>query len=227
MKYLITKFIEEEDLPLFSVDNIPNEWKDGIDSMVANHKGLTEEETLKIKRYFKNNLESTPDSSHLFKIIDSKPEWAEWCAAKTSTNPMVTRTGVGGYYRPHHDNWDVGDFSTTIFLNDPSEYDGGELCLWVNGEEYKFKLKAGYGITYETGIPHCVNEVTRGERQVCIFWTTSHIKNFEDLYKFRYYNLMCSRYKPKHDIIHLKDFVNDPHAHFFEKLNKIKRKYFT
>ena len=54
-------------------------------------------------------------------------------------------------------------------LND--DYEGGELQLDLNGEIKNVKLSAGSSITYRTGIPHCVNEVTKGNRDVAVFWT--------------------------------------------------------
>ena len=100
--------------------------------------------------------------------------------ADQSGAPLFTKTNVGGYYSPHHDNPINGHYSTTIFLSDPSEYDGGELCLSVNGESRSFKLDAGWAITYKTGTPHCVTEVTRGTRTVSVFWTKSKIGDDED-----------------------------------------------
>jgi PKHD-type hydroxylase len=226
MNYLITKFIEEKDLPLFSVDAISDEWRDGINSIqVPYNNTYTEEDILNIKKSLKNNLQCQPNPFHFLRLLDDNQEWSKWCAAQGSTDPLVTRTGVGGYYRPHHDSVHKGDFSTTLFLNDPSEYDGGDLCLWINGKEEKFKLEAGYGITYETGTPHCVNEVTRGERQVAVFWTKSYISELQDLYDFRYYNMMAEKYSPRYDIVSLEDFVNNPHSHFAEKANSILRKH--
>jgi len=90
---------------------------------------------------------------------------------------IISKTGPGGYYKPHLDCWFNGDYSTTVFLNDPEDYEGGELCLLVNGEEKKVKLNAGGAVTYTTGTVHRVNEVKSGVRYVSVFWTHSLIKD--------------------------------------------------
>jgi PKHD-type hydroxylase len=95
---------------------------------------------------------------------------------KTKLN-IVSKTPSGGYYRPHIDCWFNGEYSTTVFLNEPDEYEGGELCLLINGEEKLFKLKAGSAITYTTGTVHRVNIVTKGVRYASVFWTKSLIKD--------------------------------------------------
>ena len=111
-------------------------------------------------------------------------------------------------------------------MNDPQTYDGGELCLMIDNEERKFKLDPGYGITYETGTSHCVNDVTRGERNVMIFWTVSMIRDMNDLHKWRYYDILSERHHEKNPTDQsLFDFQNSLYAHFREKSNKIVRKY--
>ena len=40
----------------------------------------------------------------------------------------------------------VSHYSTTVFLNNPDEYDGGELSLYIDGK-ISFKLNAGHAIT--------------------------------------------------------------------------------
>ena len=96
---------------------------------------------------------------------------------KQSTAVIVSKTSEGEGLKIHHDNANVGEFSTTVFLSDPDTYEGGELCLWYEGEVQKFKLPAGHAITYSTGAPHMVAPVTSGSRIVAVFWTTSSIRD--------------------------------------------------
>ena len=35
------------------------------------------------------------------------------------------------FYKPHHDNGMNGHFSTTVFLTDPQDYQGGELVSCI------------------------------------------------------------------------------------------------
>lgn len=132
----------------------------------------------------KSNLElscstlSSEINSMIMEKLDFDNKFISFTTAKETGLNIVSKTSTGNYYNPHIDNWGNGDFSTTVFLNSPDEYIGGELCLYFgNGEEKKVKLEAGWGITYSTGILHRVNEVVSGVRYASVFWTKSHIKN--------------------------------------------------
>jgi len=96
---------------------------------------------------------------------------------KHSTQIIVSKTEVGQGFKTHHDMPSNGDYSTTIFLSDPTSYKGGELTMFLGGEERKFALPAGHALTYSTGIPHCVKEVTEGVRYAIVFWTTSLVRD--------------------------------------------------
>ena len=56
-------------------------------------------------------------------------------------NILFSRTGEGMYYGPHVDNPyspnGRRDLSFTIFLNEPGEYEGGELILYIPPERKK------------------------------------------------------------------------------------------
>jgi len=110
--------------------------------------------------------------------LDGDSKFISYTAAKQTCSNIVSKTFPGGYYNPHLDNWDNGHYSTTVFLNDGNEYDGGELCLYIGGDkEIKIKLDAGWAVTYSTGIVHRVNKVVSGNRYVSIFWTKSLISD--------------------------------------------------
>ena len=55
----------------------------------------------------------------------------------------------------------------------------------INGDIRNIKLPAGSAITYRTGIPHCVNDVTKGHRDVAVFWTRTMFKDPYDLMLIR------------------------------------------
>jgi PKHD-type hydroxylase len=74
----------------------------------------------------------------------------------------------GGYLRT--------DLSCTLFLSDPSTYDGGELVVTSPGSESARKLQAGDAFLYPATTVHRVNPVTRGERVACFFWVESMIR---------------------------------------------------
>lgn len=108
-----------------------------------------------------------------------------------TTDYIFSKYIEGGFYKEHVDGQMMGparirtDYSCTVFINDPEEYDGGELCINVGTEELKYKLKAGQAFVYPTGIRHRVNTVTRGERHVCVFWIESALQDvrMREIYK--------------------------------------------
>lgn len=67
------------------------------------------------------------------------------------------------------------DLSCTIFLNDPTEYDGGELVVQFGAQELAYKLNAGDAILYPSTTIHQVAPVTRGVRLAAITWLHSWI----------------------------------------------------
>lgn len=71
------------------------------------------------------------------------------------------------------------DLSCTLFLTDSTDYEGGELVMYLNGVEMAFKLNAGDAIMYPSTTLHRVNPVTKGTRRVALTWIESHIRSAE------------------------------------------------
>ncbi len=69
------------------------------------------------------------------------------------------------------------DVSSTLFLSDPDEYDGGELVVEDTYGAQTVKLPAGDMILYPATSLHKVNAVTRGSRWASFFWTQSMVKD--------------------------------------------------
>ena len=116
-------------------------------------------------------------SKTIFAGVDADQGFRDRVFPKHSTDLIVSRTEVGEGFSVHLDTTSVGEFSTTVFLSEPNTYEGGELCLYLEEEVRKFKLPAGTAITYTTGAPHCVSEVTAGVRHAGVFWTSSLVKD--------------------------------------------------
>ncbi len=99
--------------------------------------------------------------------------------------PFIARYTKGMCYGGHIDNPIMGqmpnvyrtDVSTTIFLNDPEEYKGGDLVIVTKYGEHRARLKAGSAIVYPSTSWHYVDEVTAGERIVCVTWAQSMIQD--------------------------------------------------
>lgn len=71
------------------------------------------------------------------------------------------------------------DVSTTIFLNEPSAYEGGELVIRSFFGEQQIKAEAGAAVLYPSSTWHQVAPVTQGERLVAITWAQSMVKSAE------------------------------------------------
>ena len=97
---------------------------------------------------------------------------------------LFSRTSVGMYYRTHIDlsltYSGRRDYSFTLFLSNPADYDGGELVLNIPPERKSIKLEAGSLVIYPTKYLHEVKQVTKGERLVCVGWIESLIKNDDE-----------------------------------------------
>jgi PKHD-type hydroxylase len=68
------------------------------------------------------------------------------------------------------------DLSCTLFLNDPAEYDGGELVVEHAFGHERIKLAAGDLVLYPGTSVHRVEPVTRGERLASFFWVESMVR---------------------------------------------------
>ena len=84
-------------------------------------------------------------------------------------------------YGTHADNAMMGswrsDVSFTLFLNQPTDYEGGELVIEGPDDEQAYKLSAGTAIVYPSSTLHRVNEVTAGQRLVVVGWVQSLIRD--------------------------------------------------
>ena len=69
------------------------------------------------------------------------------------------------------------DLSATLFLAEPSEYDGGELLVEDTYGAHSVKLPAGHLILYPATSLHQVRAVTRGARVSSFFWIQSMVRD--------------------------------------------------
>ena len=68
------------------------------------------------------------------------------------------------------------DLSATVFLNDPGEYEGGELVVQSGTGAQAVKLPAGHMVLYAAGTIHRVEPVARGVRLASFLWIQSMIR---------------------------------------------------
>jgi PKHD-type hydroxylase len=99
--------------------------------------------------------------------------------------PLFNRYEGGEHYGMHIDgavravpgssHFIRTDLSSTLFLTDPADYEGGELVVQDTFGHHSVKLPAGDLILYPSSSLHRVNPVTRGARIASFFWTQSMV----------------------------------------------------
>jgi PKHD-type hydroxylase len=82
------------------------------------------------------------------------------------------------------------DVSSTLFLSEPEEYQGGELIVQDTYGSHEVKLPAGDLILYPSTSLHQVAPVTEGERVCSFFWTQSMVR--DDWQRSMLYELDCN-----------------------------------
>jgi len=96
---------------------------------------------------------------------------------------LFSRYEPGMTYGAHTDDALMGrgedklrtDLAFTIFLADPSSYEGGELVVESALGEQGIKLEAGDAILYSAGSIHHVAPVTSGARLAAVGWIQSFV----------------------------------------------------
>jgi PKHD-type hydroxylase len=107
---------------------------------------------------------------------------------KKTYPPLFNRyDGASNAFGNHIDNsvrtspisgaWVRTDLSATLFLSEPSDYDGGELVIEDTFGSQSVKLAAGDLILYPASSVHRVEPVTRGCRLAAFFWVESMVRD--------------------------------------------------
>jgi PKHD-type hydroxylase len=101
--------------------------------------------------------------------------------------PMFNRYGEGMAFgahvdgsvriHPHTGRKLRTDVSATLFLNEPDEYDGGELVVHDAFGAHRVKLAAGDMVVYPATSLHEVTPITRGRRLASFFWIQSLVRD--------------------------------------------------
>lgn len=142
-------------------------------------------------RDVKNNLQATGQDQLLEearKIVTAgllrNEMFTQWVLPRRVLPAMFNRYDTGMEYGGHVDNAIMGggepmraDVSITIFLNDASEYDGGELIINSDGEANRVKLGIGGAVVYSSSTIHRVLPVTRGSRHAAVIWAQSFVRD--------------------------------------------------
>lgn len=98
---------------------------------------------------------------------------------------LFSKYGAGMTYGWHVDSPVMGphgvrtDLAMTLFLSDPSTYEGGELMIRTAAGERSYKPAKGDAVVYPCNYVHQVAPVTKGERRVAVTWIQSIIRSSE------------------------------------------------
>lgn len=143
-------------------------------------------------KHVKNNEELSADDKQMQQlnniVMGSLVQHDEFKAAAIPLRvaaPFYARYSKGMTYGDHVDDPVMGnagqqyrsDVSTTVFLNEPDDYEGGELVIRTSFGEQKIKLAAGSAVVYPSSSLHHVAEVTKGTRLVAVTWTQSMVRD--------------------------------------------------
>ena len=140
----------------------------------------------------KNNLESalSPEKQQLLNrilmsAIGNNQQFKSFALPNRMADFIFSRYHDGMTYGDHVDDPIMGgaggrfrtDVSTTIFLNNPDEYEGGELTVRTPYGDKLVKLSAGDAVVYPSASVHQVAPVTSGVRQVALTWMQSFVRD--------------------------------------------------
>ncbi len=134
--------------------------------------------------------EDSPEAGELGKLImnslQKSPLFMSAALPHSVFPPLFNKYSGGNQFGNHVDNairyLATGgkirtDLSATLFLSEPSEYDGGELLIDDTYGAHKVKLPAGHMVLYPATSLHRVTPVTKGARIASFFWIQSLVRD--------------------------------------------------
>ena len=181
MNYLTCPLLLDEEIKILkaNLSSGNNDWEDG--KITAGS----------IAAKVKNNLQLNRDSDiskqntgFIIKKLLTNTLIKSFSLPKKIHGVMFTKSSKGMKYGRHVDNAYMStgraDLSFSIFLSKKNSYVGGELVVENINTENKFKLNEGEIIIYPSTYLHSVEEITNGERLVCVGWIESYVKSIEE-----------------------------------------------
>jgi PKHD-type hydroxylase len=123
----------------------------------------------------------------ILKALEQTPLFLTAALPRTVFPPLFNRYRANQSFGTHIDNAIRQipntpirirtDLSATLFLSEPSEYEGGELVIETNFGLQTVKLKAGDMVLYPASSLHHVRPTTEGTRLASFFWIQSLIRD--------------------------------------------------
>ncbi|MDO6564134.1 Fe2+-dependent dioxygenase [Amphritea sp. 1_MG-2023] len=160
------------------------EWQDGLSTAGS------------LARHVKNNqqLDDSQEpaislANHILKALACTPAFVSAALPDRIYPPKFNRYRESETYGAHIDAALMQipgshltlrtDLSASLFLADPDEYDGGELCINTQHGTQTVKLAAGDMVLYPSTSLHSVSPITRGVRVAAFFWIQSMVKDIQ------------------------------------------------
>ena len=181
MNYLIHQLLNTKEINLIKkeLEQCSHDWEDG--KITAGSQASKVKNNLQLNR---NSDTSKKHSQLVNKKIISSQLIKSFSLPKRIHGIMFTKSSENMHYGRHIDNPYMSsgrsDLSFTLSLTNKEFYKGGELIIETMNSEEKFKLNAGEIIIYPSSYLHSVNEVTNGQRLVCVGWIESYVKSTEE-----------------------------------------------
>ncbi|MFN3376175.1 MAG: Fe2+-dependent dioxygenase [Burkholderiaceae bacterium] len=160
-------------------------WADGRDSAGSQARQAKNNEQLP-----RDSAAAQAISALIMQALDRSPLFLTATLPKRIFPPRINR--YGGTANAYGDHVDSAirqmvdrrerlrtDISCTVFLSDPHEYEGGELCIDDTFGSQEIKLAAGDAVIYPGTSVHQVRPVTRGYRLASFFWIESMVRSDE------------------------------------------------
>ena len=181
MNYLTIPLLNDEETKILksNLSSYDKDWEDG--KKTAGSLASKVKNNLQLNR---NSDISKKNAGFIIKKILTTPLIKSFALPKKVHGIMFTKSAAGMKYGRHIDNAYMSsgraDLSFSIFLNEKNSYEGGELSVETINTENKFKLNEGEIIIYPSTYLHSVEEITSGERLVCVGWIESYVKSIEE-----------------------------------------------
>ena len=139
----------------------------------------------------KHNLQLYPQGTPaeeaqnvITQAVTRSAEFGMAARPKSMRPALFARYEPGMEYGLHLDDPMMGgptpmrtDVAFTVFLSEPTDYDGGELVIEGAYGSQSYKLAAGSLVLYPSSSLHRVTPVTRGIRLVAVSWVQSMVRD--------------------------------------------------
>ena len=150
--------------------------------------GTTDKITKLDERYRKSIISWIPFAKALpiYQVIKNWMEvtntnYFDFDTVQLSEQAQYAEYSKGGFYNWHMDSNTemaamptVRKISMTLLLNDPKNFEGGDIEIFcgetLDSEKNKFKMKQGYAIFFASFLLHRVMPVIKGNRKSLVMW---------------------------------------------------------